>query len=231
MGSSNSLFGKMLDNVFPRVPPFLSMITVQCEILTSSLNILAGYMGGEVKDAVANIAKQEEAAHALKEKHLDILNNAFSTPIDREDVLRAITTLDIPVGSARVVMEEMEGLKVAADKFSLEMSVMLREAATAIQRGFGKLETNPGSADPDALGALQTLLGIDRVYRKALGSLYTIDEDLKRFAAHTEDAEVKAMQHVVDMMKRREMYRHLRDLGIQLSDAARVLHSIVVQIG
>ncbi|MEO5330412.1 MAG: DUF47 family protein [Magnetococcus sp. YQC-5] len=231
MSSSSSPFTKMLDNVFPRIPPFLSMISLQAELLAKGMSGAVDYLSESSTAKYHEIMKIETQAKEMREKHLDVLNNAFSTPIDREDVLRSIITLEVPVGSIRIVVEEMEALKIKTDNYLLEMAIVLRETANALQRGFSKLDTSPAMADPDAQVGLQCLANVDRIYRKALVNLYSIDDDLSKMRSRSDGAEVQAMIHVVEMLKRREIYRHIRNIAGKMGDAASVLHGIVVQIG
>lgn len=231
MSGGSSPFTKMLDNVFPRIPPFLDMIAVQGEVLAKGMSVAVDYLSEASTAKFHEIMKLDTQAKELREKHLDVLNNAFSTPIDREDVLRSIVTLADPVVSVRVLIEEMEALKIKTDNHMLEMAVILRESAAALQRGFSKLDTTPGQAEPDAQVGMQTLANVDKVYRKALTTLYSIDDDLAKLRVHADGAEVQAMMHVVEMLKRREVYRHLRNIAGKMNECASVLHGIVVQIG
>ncbi|MEO5376731.1 MAG: hypothetical protein H7832_02945 [Magnetococcus sp. DMHC-6] len=231
MSATNSPFTKMLDNVFPRIPPFLTMITAQAEILSQAMTVAAEYLSDSKPAKFQELVKLESQAKAMRDKHLDILTNAFSTPIDREDVLQSIIRLEIPLGSMRVVIEEMEALQIKSDNYCLEIAVVMREAASALQRGYSKLDTTPAMADPDAQVGLLCLTNVDKVYRKALAKLYSIDEDIQRMKSRAADAEVLAMMHVVEMLKRREIYRHMRNIAGQMCDAASTLHGIVVAIG
>ncbi|MBF0124985.1 MAG: hypothetical protein HQL60_06590 [Magnetococcales bacterium] len=230
MSGTNTPFTKMLDNVFPRVPPFFKYIDEQCAVLLQSYEQLVEYLeSGDSAKGKGLIACDKEAQD-LKTKHLDILSNAFSTPMDREDVYRSLTILDVPVSSALITFEEMEGLRVKTDKYCLEMGILLREAAAALKRGYSKLDSDPAAADADAQTARSCRGTIDKAYRRALAELYTIDEDIKKLEAHASGAETQAISHVVDMLKRREIYRHLHVASRQMTDAADVLHGIVIQL-
>ncbi|MBF0610293.1 MAG: DUF47 family protein [Magnetococcales bacterium] len=232
MGASNSsLFGKMLDNVFPRVPPFFHMFTLQTEILVKGMDVLVRYMEEPKSELVEELIKLEGLANDLREKHLDVLNNAFSTPLDRQDCLDTLTNLDIPVANVRVVVQEMDVLKIAPDKYSLEMAVLLREAASALQRGYAKLDGKPREGDADAQAAILARINLDRAYRKGLAIIYTIDDDIKNLTEHAQGAEAAAMKHVVEMLKRREVYRNMRETGAHLSHIGSLLHGIIVKIG
>lgn len=232
MGASNgSLFGKMLDNVFPRVPPFFHMFTLQTEVLVNAMDVLVKYMEDGRSERVEELIRLENMATELREKHLDVLNNAFSTPLDRQDCLDTITNLDVPVANVRVVAQEMDVLKTSQDKYSLEMAVLLREAAGALQRGFARLDGKAREADADAQTAILARINLDRAYRKGLSTIYTIDEDIKNLMDHSQGAEANAMRHVVEMLKRREVYRSMRETGAHLSSIGSLLHGIVVKIG
>lgn len=230
MSGSNTPFTKMLDNVFPRIPPFFRYISEQCDVLLKASECLVQYLSSGDTSKGNELVACNAQAQELKIKHLDILNNAFSTPMDREDVYRSLTVLDVPVASALITFEEMESMKISTDKFCLEMGKALRESAAALQRGYSKLDTDPASADADAQAARACRGSVDKIYRLALAELYTIDDDIKKVEAHTSGAEAQALIHMVDMLKRREIYRHLHVASRQMGDAADILHGIVIQL-
>ncbi|MBF0295324.1 MAG: hypothetical protein HQL96_09055 [Magnetococcales bacterium] len=229
--SSNSTLGKMLDQVLPPMPPFLDMITLQADILANSMAAAVQCLSEPGKESLQALSALEEQARKERMQHLDKLNNSYSTPIDRADLLQAINTLAKPVGSILLLVEEMQALKISSDNYCLEMVIVLRETAGALRRGYGKLATTPGLAQSDAMTGMQCLSSVDRVYRKALGHLFTIDEALKDMQTRKDEAKIDAFIHVVDMLKRRETYRHLRNVASSMQEAASVLHAIVVQNG
>ncbi|MBF0127250.1 MAG: hypothetical protein HQM02_08570 [Magnetococcales bacterium] len=229
--SSQSTLGKMLDSILPPMPPFLEMISAQAETLSKSMSIAVDYLEDPSEAKIKAMEELEATAASLRNAHLDKLNNSYSTPIDRADVMQAIGTLSFPVGSMTLLIEEMKALKIPSDNYILEMAVVLRETANALQRGYSKLATTPGQAKADAQTGMQCLSSVDRVYRKALGKLLTIDEDLRNMQAKQAGADVTTFIHVVDMLKKRETYRHMRNIASKMQEASGTLHAIVVQIG
>ncbi|MBF0283391.1 MAG: DUF47 family protein [Magnetococcales bacterium] len=229
-GSGNSLFGSALDNVFPRVPPFFGLLTQQADLLVQSYSAMVEFLQTGDKAKSAMLVKLDEQAEEMKQKHLTILNNAFSTPMDREDVYRSISTIDNPVSSARIIVEEMETLGIQADAYIVEMATTLRDAASAIQRGYRLLDAAPVKAEGDATAASQCRLVVDKTYRRALASLYSADALMKKLKERTPDAEVEAMGFVLEILKRREIYRHLHVAARDMSDTGTVLHDIVIQL-
>ncbi|MBF0628102.1 MAG: hypothetical protein HQL91_07760 [Magnetococcales bacterium] len=222
---------KMLDAILPPMPAFLDMISAQAEILAKCMANAVDCLTDPDPIRFQTMADIETKAKELRSRHLDKLSDSFSTPIDRSDLLQAINTLEIPVESMVEAIEEMRALNVTSDNYCLEMAVVLRESAAALQRGYGKLASKPGQADPDALMAMKCPTSVDLVYRKALGKLFNIEEEVKNIRSREEEAHIAAFIHTVDILKRREAYRHLRNISGKMGDAASVLHTIVVQIG
>jgi uncharacterized protein Yka (UPF0111/DUF47 family) len=230
MGASSPVVGSLLDNIFPRVPPFFNYLHAQSELLAKAFTALVVYMEKGEHSRAEEVIAIEQQSEEMKERLLITLNAAFSTPMDREDVFRCITSIHEPIWSARIAVEEMDSLGIGVDNYALEMAVTMREAVIALQRGYEKLERNPATADGEAISASKVHLSIDKTYRRALAGLYNIDDALKSLKADAPGAKEEAMKAVVDILKRREMYRHIHLCGRQIADAGTVLHGIVVQL-
>ncbi|MBF0417371.1 MAG: hypothetical protein HQL86_03875 [Magnetococcales bacterium] len=222
---------KILDAILPPMPAFLDMVSAQAEILAKCMSTAVDCLTDPEPIRYQALADLENSAKALRARHLDKLSDSFSTPIDRADLNEAIITLETPVEEIRETIEEMRALGVDSDKYLLEMAIVLRESASALQRGYSKLATKPGQADPDALAAIACPGRVDAIYRKGLGRLYTLNEDMEAIKARDEDIRIATFIHTVEILKRREAYRHMRSVSLQMGDAAEVLHTIVAQIG
>jgi uncharacterized protein Yka (UPF0111/DUF47 family) len=112
----------------------------------------------------------------------------------------------------------------------VEMAVEYLHAATALRDGFHKLSTDPAAADDDADAARKCERNIEKIYRRALAKLFEVDEMIALLDAGEPGSKAKAMLAVVNMFKRREVYRHLSNGGDRLARAADRLHDIVVKI-
>ena len=86
-----------------------------------SAGLLADYMGSDSAPAANKIVDAETEGDRLKVRNLTLLNEAFSTPIDREDLHRAIINLDEIINSCKVIVVEMHGdvLALKPDKYCL----------------------------------------------------------------------------------------------------------------
>src|SRR3989338_5956796 len=85
------------------------------------------------------IKQDEHEADLIKMRNLHALNEAFSTPIDREDIYRAIADLDRIVTYCKTTVSEMDVLGVTPDTFIVEKSKLLQEGIDALVAGFSKL--------------------------------------------------------------------------------------------
>lgn len=206
-----SLLRRMIDRVFPRSPDFFLLLEEQADMMVHSVHLLARYMEKGDPEVGEAVKADEHAADKIKARNLRILNEAFSTPFDREDIYRAISHLDHVVNYCKSTVNEMDILGVKPDAHALDMVRILAEGAQAIRDGFQRLRSDPAAAQPFAHAGRKAERRIEKLYRKALADLFQGDDYL-------------------GMFKRREVYRHLSNAGDRLARAANTLHDIVVKI-
>ena len=206
-----NLVRRIILRVFPKTPDFFTLLEEQAGMMVHSVSLLVRYM--ETGDPeVGNAVKADEhQADKLKARNLHILNEAFSTPFDREDIYRAIAHLDHVVDYCKTTVNEMDLLGVSPDQHTQAMVQKLEEGAAAIRDGFHQLRTNPTAARPFADAGRKAERRMEKLYRKALADLFQGEDYL-------------------GMFKRREIYRHLSNAGDRLARASNTLHDIVVKI-
>jgi uncharacterized protein Yka (UPF0111/DUF47 family) len=202
---------RFLDRFFPRSPDFFTLLGEQTEMMVHSVSLLVGYMETGDPDVGEMVKSEEHAADTLKARNLRILNEAFSTPFDREDIYRAIAHVDHVVNYCKSTVNEMDLLQVRPDAHTLAMVKQLEEGARAIRDGFARLRRDPATAQEYADLGRKAERRIEKLYRAALVELFQGDDYL-------------------NMFKRREIYRHLSNAGDRLARAANTLHDIVVKI-
>ena len=206
-----SLLSRLLERFFPKMPDFFAMLHAQSVQVEISVEQLVLYM--ETADPVygEHIKEDEHAADKLKVHNLHTLNEAFSTPIDREDIYRAITQLDAIINFCKDGVAEMDMLGVQPDKFTLEMARLLHQGTVSLRDGYAKLGHNPADAAIDADLARRAERQVEKLYRVALAELFQGDD-------------------YVHMMKKREIYRHLTNAAECMAQSANTLHDIVVKM-
>lgn len=209
--ASKSILMTVIDHVFPKTANFFQLLTEQSIQVTRTVAVLVEFMETADPELGLEIKKDEHDADAIKVRNIHTLNEAFSTPIDREDIYRAITDLDEIVNYCKTTVNEMDILGVHPDHFTLEMAKLLKEGVDALANGFSKLGVNPASAAVDADAARKAERRVEKLYRKALADLFQGEE-------------------YINMFKRREIYRHLTNAADRMAHCANTLHDIVVKI-
>jgi uncharacterized protein Yka (UPF0111/DUF47 family) len=208
---SKSILGRIMDRVFPKSPDFFTLLTDQSIQVTHTVGLLVDFMENGDMEIGKDIKKDEHDADAIKVRNIHILNEAFSTPIDREDIYRAINDLDEIINYCKDTVNEMDILGVGPDEFTMEMAKQLKIGVDSLANGFSKLGKNPASAAIDADAARKSDRRVEKLYRRALAELFKGDD-------------------YILMFKRREIYRHVTNASDRMAHCANTLHDIVVKI-
>lgn len=210
-GHARVLLRRLRDKIFPKTPDFFRLLEEQAEMMVHSVQLLVKYMESGDPEIGRMVKADEHAADQLKARNLRLLNEAFSTPFDREDIYRAIANLDHVVNYCKSTVNEMDILGLEPDPHMVAMTQELLVGAESLREGFMSLRKNPAEAQKCAHGGRKAERRIEKLYRQALADLFRGDDYL-------------------NMFKRREIYRHLSDAGDRLARAANTLHDIVVKI-
>jgi uncharacterized protein Yka (UPF0111/DUF47 family) len=229
-GSSNSIVTKLVDRVFPIMPDFYGLIGAQAEQVCQSMDVFVKFMESGDMEIGNEVRAKEKEGDELKAKHMEILNHAFATPMDREDIYRAIVTIDEILNYAKTTVREIEALDIKPDEHMAEMARLMRDGSIELRDGYKKLSDKPMEAEENAAAARKAERNTEKVYRAALADLFSADHLVEALRQKTENAEADAMLYVIETFKRREVYRHLSNGADRLEHAAGVLHDIVVQI-
>jgi uncharacterized protein Yka (UPF0111/DUF47 family) len=209
--ASPSIFRRLFERVFPKMPDFFALLTEQCRHVGVTAGRLVEFM--ETGDASVGclIREDEHEADRVKIHNLHTLNEAFSTPIDREDLYRAIIDLDEIVNYCKTTVSEMEVLGLAPDKHCLEMAMHIKLGTDALAQGYARLAREPAAAAADADAARKAERRVEKNYRRAIAELFVGDD-------------------YIHMFKRREIYRHLSNAADRMANCANTLHDIVVKM-
>ncbi|MBS4019509.1 DUF47 family protein [Azonexus hydrophilus] len=209
--ASPSLLSRLLGRFFPKMPDFFGMLVEQCRQVGKTTGLLVEFMENADHDIGKQIRKDEHEADRVKIHNLHTLNEAFSTPIDREDLYRAIMDLDEVVNYCKTTVSEMEVLGLQPDKHCLEMAMHIKLGTDALLQGFSRLATAPAEAANDADAARKAERRVEKAYRRAIADLFQGD-------------------NYIHMFKQREIYRHLANAADRMAHCANTLHDIVVKM-
>lgn len=207
-----SILHRLLDRIFPKSPDFFRLLTEQAGQVIHTVGLLVDFMGTNDPEIGKQIRRDEHAADAVKVRNLHTLNEAFSTDLDREDIYRAIVSLDDIVNYCKDCVNEMDVLGVGPDKYTYELAAELRHGCEALAAGFSRLATAPAEAAEEANAARKHGRAMEKMFRKALADLFQGTD-------------------YNGMFRRREIYRHLDRAGERLEHCANTLQDIVVKLG
>ena len=206
-----SIFRRLFERVFPKMPDFFALLTEQCQHVAQTTGRLVEFMETGDSAVGQSIRQDEHEADRVKIHNLHTLNEAFSTPIDREDLYRAIIDLDEIVNYCKTTVSEMEVLGLAPDKHCLEMAMHIKLGTDALTQGYARLAKEPALAAEDADIARKAERRVEKNYRRAIAELFVGDD-------------------YIHMFKRREIYRHLSNAADRMANCANTLHDIVVKM-
>jgi predicted phosphate transport protein (TIGR00153 family) len=193
---------------------FNKLIHQQASITHDGLKLLVQYLetqDGEIADQLAN---KEDEADEVRRILIDELNRTFVTPFDREDIFALSRSIDDVMDYANTTVSEMVILKVEPTSFMRRIASLLEEAAREIFLAVQRLEKNPGVATDHAQRAKTLENQVEGVYREAIADLFSGPEDV---------------HHIMEMLKLREVYRHLSNAADRGDEAANIIADIVVK--
>ena len=227
---SNSALTKLVGRVFPKMPNFFVALNSQCELAVAASDALVKFMETGDEQWALQVRELEHEGDRVKDANMDTLNSAFATPVDREDLYRAIISIDHVLNYAKTTVREMEALGVHPDSYTAEMATMLREGAESLQAGYKVLETEPAAAEAHAQAARKAERNIEKCYRRGLAELFDVEADVVRLDAMEGHTGTHALAQVMEVMKKREVYRHLDNAGDRVAHAGEALRDIVVKL-
>jgi predicted phosphate transport protein (TIGR00153 family) len=208
MGWIQRLFKKQPDR-------FVQLLVQQAEYTLKGMEALTAYMDKPSKERAQVVTQMEKEADEVRRILIDELNRTFVTPMDREDIHALSRAIDDIIDYGYTTVGEMDVLEVKPNNYLRRMVSLLRDAAREIHLSVLRLSDHPGVAEDHAVRAKALENRVETVYREALADLFHLPRDL---------------EHVVEMLKLREIYRHLSNAADRGDEAANVLTDIVVKM-
>ena len=194
---------------------FIQLLLQQSDYTVQGVEALLEYLKKPNEDRAKEVTRLEKEADEIRRILIDELNRTFVTPIDREDIHSLSRAIDDVLDYAHSTVDEMAMLEVEPNHFLQRMVSLLRDAAREIHLGVLRLSDHPGVAQDHAVRAKALENRVEDVYREALAELFHRPQDV---------------EHIVEMLKLREIYRHLSNAADRGDEAANVLSDIVVKM-
>ncbi|HXF85185.1 MAG TPA: DUF47 family protein [Anaerolineales bacterium] len=193
---------------------FQKLIEEQATLTYEGLKLLVKYLETTDSEVAEQLSLKEKEADEVRRILIDELNHTFITPFDREDIFALSRSIDDVVDYADTTVVEMVILNVKPTPYMQRIASLLKDAAFEILQGVLRLPRHPNVALDHAQRAKALENRVEAVYREALANLFSGPEDV---------------HHVVEMLKLREVYRHLSNAADRGDEAANIIADIVVK--
>jgi uncharacterized protein len=204
-------------NWFKRKPDkFMRLLLEQTNMTLEGLDLLKQYIEFPDQKIVKRMDALEKEADELRRILIEELFHTFITPIDREDIYELSREMDDVLDYANTTVEEMLILEVAPTPYMARMASLLYDAAYELKLAVERIMDNhPTVANEHAQRAKSLENRVEKVYREALADIFKGK---------------KNMEHVMSVLKLREIYRHLSNAADREDAAANVLANVVLKI-
>jgi uncharacterized protein Yka (UPF0111/DUF47 family) len=207
---------RWIRGLFKRRPDrFLELLTIQAEYAVEANDLLLKFLKKPQEKQAARVRQIEKDADEIRRILVDELNRTFVTPMDREDIHALSRNLDDVVDYAYSTTEEMEIFEIEPNDYLMRMATLLRDGAVELHLGVLRLSDHPGVTSEHAQRAKALENRVESVYREALADLFQKPKDVDQ---------------VIEILKLREVYRHLSNAADRGDEAANHMSDIVVKM-
>ncbi len=189
---------------------FYRMLSQQAQKSEEGLKLLCEFVKEPSKERGEKVEEAETQADELRRLLIDALNRTFVTPFDREDIFALSRTIDDMIDYAKSTVEEMVLFKAKTNDHVKKMADALYQASKHITLAVEGLREMRPAIQEHIIRAKKTENLMEHLYREALVELFN-DKD------------------VVNLLKMREIYRHLNNAADRGDEAANILSDIWVK--
>jgi uncharacterized protein len=202
---------------FKRKPDkFMQMLLDQTNMTVQGLDLLKQYL--ERPDPKVNKQLEVLAIEADEQRQILVeeLFKSFITPIDREDIYNLSREMNEVLDYARTTVDEMIILDVQPTPYMVRMTSLLHDASYELKLSLERIMDNHLTVANDHAQRAKSLENrVEMVYREALANLFKGKKNI---------------DHIMSVLKVREIYRHLSNAADREDAAANVLADVVLKM-
>lgn len=194
---------------------FIARMHDQAALTLEGLEALNLYFETGDPEKAKLLTRKEKEADEARRILIDELNRTFVTPFDREDIFALSGAIDDVLDYAYSTANEMDIFGIKATPYMIRIAALLRDAAFELLQAVDRLEEHPNVAGDHVKRAKALENRVEETYREALADLFSHAESL---------------EHMLEIFKFREVYRHLSNAADRGDEAANAIANIVVKI-
>ncbi|MEW6556180.1 MAG: DUF47 family protein [Elusimicrobiota bacterium] len=205
--------GKMnlVEKLFPKRKDFYKMMNEQLAEVEKGLALFEEFINNPTTENGKKVNEAEENADEVRRILVDELNRSFVTPIDREDIFALSRAVDDMMDYAKSTVEEMTLFEIQPDTYIKKMVEAIHSATKDIVCAVKQLKEHPGVCAEHLVRARKAENFVEHRYREGLVELFKTND-------------------VINILKKREIYRHLSNAADRAAEAADVINDILVKI-
>jgi predicted phosphate transport protein (TIGR00153 family) len=192
---------------------FVELLSDQADLTLSGLQLLERF-GREPEghaDLLERIKDIERAGDEKRRVLIAELLHTYATPFDREDLFALSRSIDDILDAANETAVELAMYRIGPPEGLNEIVKVLVEGARHVSAAVGELLDHPGVAAEHAVRAKRSENRIDSLYHQAVGRLFDSSAEMSQ------------------ILKSREIYRHLKNSADRIDRAADEISVIVIK--
>ena len=157
----------------PESPDVIGMLQSQADITARGMAAFEAWAAGDTAKA-DEVRSAEHECDEVRRRLVSAVSEAFTTPLEPEDLFQLSRDLDKVINGAKNTVREAEAMEVPPDHATAEMTVLLSEGVEHLRTAFSFLDGSGKTVEPAteaADAAVKSQRSLERIYRQAAGDL------------------------------------------------------------
>ncbi|MBU6312307.1 MAG: DUF47 family protein [Actinomycetales bacterium] len=162
----------------PDTPDVIGMLRRQAAITADGMAAFAAWAAGDTARA-DDVRRAEHECDEARRTLVDAISEAFTTPLEPEDLFQLSFELDRVINGAKNTVRESEAMQFPPDASSAQMAALLVEGVQHLRAAFAQLDGSKdrqGRATQEADAAVRSQRQLERVYREAMSQLLDVTD-------------------------------------------------------
>jgi len=151
----------------PQSPDVLGMLCDQADVTCAGIDAFVSWAEGDATAADA-VRDAEHKADVEKRRLVDAVREAFTTPLDPEDLFELSSGLDEVMNGAKNTVREADAMSLPPDEALAHMAKAAAEGVRELRTAFGQLGHDAHAANTAAEAAVKSQRRLERLYRVAM---------------------------------------------------------------
>lgn len=166
----------------PDTPDVVGMLQNQADLTAGGIAAFAAWAAGDAARA-EDVRRAEHECDEVRRRLVNAVREAFTTPLEPEDLFQLSRDLDKVINGAKDTVRESEVMAFPPDTAVAEMAALLAEGVDHLTRAFSAMDGRGKQATASATAAtaaadaaVKAQRKVERVYRQATGDLLAITD-------------------------------------------------------